>query len=160
MEKDQRDLLREFNAQRVRYLVIGGYAFSHYTEPRATKDLELFIDASAENAARVYASLARFGAPLSGVTPKDCKDPETVFQVGLPPSRIDILQAIEGIDFDAAWNDSVHGMTGDDIPVHYISVEDLIRNKLAMGRLRDLADVEALQNSQAANSKPPNPDGY
>ena len=158
MEKDQRDLLREFNAQRVRYLVIGGYAFSHYTEPRATKDLDLYIDASAENAARVYAALAHFGAPLAGVTAKDFQNPESIFQVGLPPSRIDILQAIEGIDFAAAWNASVPGATGDDIPVRYISVEDLIRNKLALGRRRDLADVEELQKSEAANSKPPNPD--
>ena len=104
----------------------------------------------------MYAALARFGAPLSGVTPKDFRaDPS--FR-SAPTSRIDILQAIEGIDFDAAWNASVPGATGDDIPVRYISVEDLIRNKLAMGRLRDLADVEELQESQAANSKPPNPD--
>ena len=92
------------------------------------------------------------------MTAKDFQDPKSIFQVGLPPSRIDILQAIEGIDFAAAWSASVNGMTGDDIPVRYISVEDLIRNKLALGRRRDLADVEELQKSEAANSKPPSPD--
>ena len=158
MEQDQRDLLREFNAHNVRYLVVGGYAFSHYTQPRATKDLDVFIENSAENAGRVFAALARFGAPLGGMCPKDFQDDGSVYQVGNAPSRIDILQTIEAIEFAEAWEASEDGMTGDGIPVRYISFDNLITNKLAVGRLRDLADVEDLRASRAAISKPIEPD--
>ena len=155
MEKDQRDLLREFNAQRVRYLVIGGYAFSHYTRPRATKGSST---SSSTPARRMQPASTPHWPTLALSGGRNCQGfSQSIFQVGLPPSRIDILQAIEGIDFAAAWSASVNGMTGDDIPVRYISVEDLIRNKLALGRRRDLADVEELQKSEAANSKPPSP---
>ena len=153
MEKDQRDLLREFNARGVRYLVVGGYAFSYYAEPRATKNLDVFVEDSAENAERVFAALAQFGAPLTGVSAKDFRDPDSVFQIGVPPSRIDILQTIEAIDFPAAWEASELGMIGDDIPVRYLSFDHLVRNKLAVGRLRDLADVEELREAKAARLK-------
>jgi hypothetical protein len=152
MEKDQRDLLREFNAHNVRFLIVGGYAFSFYTEPRATKDLDIFIDRSPENALRVFRALAKFGAPLADMSPKDFEGIDAFFQVGVAPSRIDILQTIEAVDFDAAWETSEPGMIGD-IPVRYISFDDLVKNKLAVGRLRDLADVEALQESKAAAQK-------
>ena len=152
MEKDQRELLYEFNVRNVRFLVVGGYAYSHYTEPRATKDLDLFIGATEENAAQVFAALAHFGAPLAGLSSKDFQDPNSFYQLGIAPNRIDILQHIDGVDFDSAWAMSEPGMVGDDIPVRYISFDDLIRNKLAVGRLRDLADVEDLRAAQAAKS--------
>src|SRR3984957_20999015 len=98
MEKDQRDLLRVFNERKVKYLVVGGYAVSHFTEPRVTKDLDIFIDTSDENVALVYAALATFGAPLAGMTPKDFQDPAYGFQIRQPPSRIDILQAADRIE--------------------------------------------------------------
>jgi len=151
MERDQRDLLREFNARGVRYLVVGGYAFSHYAEPRATKDLDIFVEDSAENADRVFAALAQFGAPLAGMSAEDFRDPDSVFQVGVPPSRIDILQTIEAVDFETAWVAGESGMIGDDLPVRYISFDHLITNKLAVGRLRDLADVEELREARAAS---------
>ena len=154
MLKDQRDLLLAFNAHNIRYLVIGGYAYSHYTEPRATKDLDVFVDPSPENAALVFESLAHFGAPLGGMTAKDFQDGESWFQIGVALSRIDIIQRIDAVDFDTAWKSSEPGMASDDIPVRYISVDDLIRNKLAVGRLRDLADVEDLRAAIAATSKP------
>jgi hypothetical protein len=153
MEKDQRDLLREFNAHNVRYLVVGGYAFSHYTQPRATKDLDVFIENSDANAALVFAALAKFGAPVADMSPSDFQDSGSVYQVGVPPSRIDILQTIEAIEFAEAWEASEEGTTGDGIPVRYISFDDLITNKLAVGRLRDLADVEDLRASRVAISK-------
>jgi hypothetical protein len=152
MEKDQRDLLREFNAHNVRFLIVGGYAFSFYTEPRATKDLDIFIDRSSENALRVFRALAKFGAPLAGMSSKDFEGVDALFQVGVAPSRIDILQTIEAVDFDAAWQTSEAGMIGD-IPVRYISFDDLVKNKLAVGRLRDLADVEELQEAKAAGQE-------
>jgi predicted nucleotidyltransferase len=153
MEKDQRDLLRVFNERKVRYLIVGGYAVSHYTEPRVTKDLDLFIDTSDENVANVYDALAAFGAPLAGMTPKDFQDPAWGYQIGQPPSRIDILQELDAVDFNSAWNAAEDAMIDNDILVRYISPADLIKNKLALGRHRDLADVEAIRESEAANSK-------
>jgi hypothetical protein len=158
MEKDQRDLLRVFNERKVKYLVVGGYAVSYFTEPRVTKDLDIFIDTSDENVAIAYAALAAFGAPLAGMTPKDFQDPAWGYQIGQPPSRIDILQELTAVDFDSAWNAGEDGLINGDIPVRYISANDLIKNKLALGRHRDLADVEAIRESEAANSKQPKTD--
>lgn len=133
MEKDQRELLSVFNDRNVRYLIVGGYASSHYAEPRATKDLDLFIDPSAENSRSVFAALAEYGAPLGGITPNDFQNVNSIYQIGQPSARIDILQHID------------------------ISVQDLIRNKLAVGRLRDLADVEDIRDALAATSHPTEP---
>jgi Nucleotidyl transferase of unknown function (DUF2204) len=155
MEKDQRDLLRVFNERKVKYLVVGGYAVSYFTEPRVTKDLDIFIDTSDENVAIVYDALRSFGAPLAGMSPKDFQDPAYGYQIGQPPSRIDILQELTAVNFESAWNAGEDGMIDSDIPVRYISVPDLIKNKLAIGRHRDLADVEAIRESENANSKQP-----
>jgi hypothetical protein len=150
MEKDQRDLLLAFNEQSVRYLIVGGYALVRYTEPRVTKDLDIFIEISEENARRVYAALAKFGAPVAQYTPADFQDPYSGFQFGVPPSQIDIILAISAVSFDEAWRDSIVGSTGDQIPVRYISLDHLIRNKLAAGRLQDLADADALVRARKA----------
>jgi hypothetical protein len=153
MEKDQRDLLRVFNERKVKYLVVGGYAVSYFTEPRVTKDLAIFIDTNDENVTIVYDALVAFGAPLAGITPKDFQDPAWGYQIGQPPSRIDILQELTAVDFESAWNVGEDGMINSDIPVRYISVPDLIKNKFALGRHRDLADVDAIRESEAANSR-------
>lgn len=84
MEKDQRDLLLELNARKVKFLIVGGYAFSHYAEPRATKELDIFIAGTDENAQLVFTALAAFGAPLEWMTAKDFQQPKTWFQIGLP----------------------------------------------------------------------------
>ncbi len=152
MEKDQRDLLLAFNAQSVRYLIVGAYAVGRYTEPRATKDLNVFIDTAADNADRVFVALARFGAPIQGLTAADFRDPYSGFQFGVPPSQIDIILAISGVSFAEAWEQRLAGRTGDGIEVGYISLEHLIRNKLAAGRLQDLADADALQRARVANA--------
>ena len=89
------------------------------------------------------------------MTPEDFQDPAWGYQIGQPPSRIDILQELDAVDFDSAWNAGEDGMIDDDIAVHYISPADLIKNKLALGRHRDLADVEAIRESEAANSRRP-----
>ncbi len=151
MEKDQRDLLLAFNEKSVRYLIVGGYALGRYTEPRVTKDLDVFVDTANDNAERVFAALASFGAPIQGYSPADFQDPYSGFQFGVPPSQIDILLAISALTFEEAWAYSVPGSTGDGIPVRYISRDHLIRNKLAAGRLQDLADADALVRAKAAN---------
>ncbi len=148
MNKDLKELLLAFNAHGVKYLVIGGYAVGVHAEPRATKDLDIFIRGGKENSQAVYAALAAFGAPLLGFSPADFNDERgSGFQIGQPPARIDILQRIDGIDFDEAWQGRVEGLVEGEIPAHVISREHLIRNKLATGRLRDMADVEVLRDA-------------
>jgi hypothetical protein len=130
------------NAHDVEYLLVGGYAVGVYTEPRATKDLDVFVRSNSENSPKVFRALAEYGAPLAGMTPDDFNNrPTMVFQIGTPPLRIDILQRIAGVDFDEAWDARVEGSL-DGIPTHVISKEHLIRNKLAVGRKQDLLDVE------------------
>lgn len=148
IDQDLKELLLALNAHAVEYLVVGGYAVGAHSEPRATKDLDIFIRADKENSVAVYRALAAFGAPLQGLTPDAFKDdPTAVFQIGVPPSRIDILQSIDGVTFDEAWKSRIDGIVGGDIPTHFISKEHLIQNKLASGRAQDLADVEAIRKA-------------
>lgn len=130
MTKDLKELLRAFNANAVKYLISGGHAFGVHAQPRATKDLDLFISSDQENAKGVFRALAQFGAPLDGMTPADFADGST-FQIGQPPDRIDVLQRIDGVTFDEAWPNRIEGPIDGDTPANVISVEDLIRNKLA-----------------------------
>lgn len=144
MNEDFLDLLRAFCAADVRFLVVGAYAVSVHAEPRTTGDLDLWVEPSAENAARAYEALRRFGAPLHDLTGEDLARPDTVFQIGLPPRRIDVLTSITGVDFAGAWPERVH-VTYGDVPVAVLGIEALIKNKLALGRPKDLLDVEALR---------------
>jgi hypothetical protein len=148
LTKDLKDILRAFNANAVKYLIVGGHAFGVHAEPRTTKDLDLFVRADPENAQAVFRALTQFGAPIAGMSPKDFAD-GTLFQMGIPPERIDILQKIDGVTFDEAWANRIEG-TVDDIPACIISRKDMIRNKLASGRLQDLADVEKLRAAERA----------
>jgi len=148
MLEDQRDVLAALNSHGVKYLVVGGHAVSLHAEPRGTKDLDVFIKADEENSKAVFAALAEYGAPLSGISPADFNDkPTTIFQMGVPPGRVDILQGIAGVAFDEAWKTRVETLLDGNTPAHVISREHLIRNKLAVGRFQDLADVEKLREA-------------
>jgi len=147
MTKDMKDLLRVLNEHAVKYLVIGGYAYGVHLEPRATKDLDLFIRSDEENSKAMFAALADFGAPLAGMSPADFRD-GTVFQMGQPPGRVDILQRIDGLTFDEAWENRIVGLIDDEVPTAVISRDDFIRNKLASGREQDLLDVKRLRAAQ------------
>ena len=150
--KDLKELLRAFNEQKVKYLVVGGYAFGVYAEPRATKDLDLFIQADEENSKAVFRALAEYGAPLAGFSPSDFRD-GTSFQIGQPPARIDLLQSIDGVAFEDAWEHRIEGLIDAETSTIVISKEDLIKNKLATGRERDLLDVKELQAAAAGVPK-------
>ena len=146
VNSDFTDLLRLFNANSVRYLVIGGYAVVQYAEPRFTKDLDLWISTDASNAAAVYEALREFGAPLSGLTEADFAEEGYFYQMGVPPVRVDILMGIPGLQFGEAWERSVE-IDFDGLPVSFISRQDLIASKLASGRLQDLLDADLLSQS-------------
>jgi uncharacterized nucleotidyltransferase DUF6036 len=144
MPDDLKELLRAFNDQAVKYLIVGGYAFGVHAEPRATKELDIFIPTDAENSKAVFRALAQYGAPLSNLTPADFMD-GTTFQIGQPASRIDILQHIDGVTFDEAWKNRIEGLVEGKIRAAVISRDDLIRNKLATGREEDMLDVKKLR---------------
>jgi len=147
LDPDLRDILSALNAHEVKYLLVGGYAVGVYSEPRATKDLDIFIQSDPENGEAVFRALAEYGAPLEGMTAADfCNKPDSVFQIGVPPVRIDILQSISGVTFDQAWENRITAFI-DEIPTNVISRDDLIRNKLAAGRRRDLLDVEDIREA-------------
>jgi predicted nucleotidyltransferase len=147
MSKDVKELLRALNAHSVKYLVIGGYAYGVHLEPRATKDMDLFIGTDEENSNAIFRALAEFGAPLAGMSPKDFTD-GTAFQLGQPPERVDIMQRIDGITFDEAWEHRIEGNIDGDVPTAVISKEDFIRNKLASGREQDLLDVKTIRAAE------------
>ena len=154
MPEDLKEFLRAFNEHGVKYLIVGGYAFGAHAEPRATKDLDVFIATDEANSNAVYRALAAYGAPLDGFTPLDFRD-DSGFQIGQPPARIDILQNISGIDFDEAWENRIEGLIDGEVLAPVISKKDLIRNKLKAGRGQDLLDVKALLS--ASEDKDPDP---
>ena len=148
MNKDFREILSALNVQGAKYLIVGGYAMSAYSEPRTTKDLDIWIKTDAENSVAVYRALIAYGAPLGGISAEDFNSrAQTGFQIGVAPVRIDILHQIDGVSFDEAWKNRVEALTEDGIPVYVISREDLIRNKLESARPRDLLDVEAIREA-------------
>lgn len=112
MNQDYGDLFRIFNARRVRYLVVGAYAVIFHAEPRYTKDLDLWVEPTVENADRVWQALVEFGAPLEGVSLEDFSNPELIYQVGVEPNRIDIMMAVPGLEFTAAWSRRVTSSYG------------------------------------------------
>ena len=151
MDKDLKEFLSALNAHDVKYLIVGGYAVGVYAEPRATKDLDIWIDVDKENSEAVYRALASFGAPLAGLSSLDFRDdPESIFQIGLPPLRIDILQHIPGVTFESAWDTRVESVIDGELSVNVISLEKLIENKLAVGRPRDLLDVSDMREASAS----------
>ena len=143
-------LLAVFNAANVDYLLIGGRAVSFHDQPRYTKDFDLWIRPTPENARRAFAALVEFGAPLDGVTADDLIDPESYYAMGIPPNRIDILNTIEGITFEEAWPRRVKAPHGE-AWMWVIGIDDLITNKRAVGRPTDLADVEKLERRRRSN---------
>lgn len=116
-------------------------------------DLDVLIDTAPENAQAVFAALAEFGAPLKGFAPADFEDPDSIFQIGLPPIRIDMIKRISGLDCETVWASSVPWLIDKEVPARYISKEHFIENKLAVGRLKDLADVAAVRQAQSARKK-------
>lgn len=148
VNSDFSDLLRLFNSNKVRYLVIGGYAFIQYAEPRYTKDLDLWISTDTTNAAAVYKSLKDFGAPLVDMSEDDFAEDGYFYQMGIPPVRVDILMGIPGIEFEEAWNRRME-VDFDGLSVTFISKIDLIAAKHASDRPQDLLDADILSQSDS-----------
>jgi len=146
--EDFRDLLVELLRADARFLIVGAHALGVHGVPRATVDLDVWIDPAPENARRIWVALAAFGAPLETlqVREADFTRPEMVVQFGLPPYRIDILTGVSGVSFEEAWNERIEDQY-EGVRVPFIGRAALIRNKRASGRMKDLADLESLGES-------------
>lgn len=147
MNSDFKDLLRIFAEEGVEYLIVGAYAVIHYTQPRYTKDIDLWIRPSVENAVRVARAFNRFGLPLIEVTQKDFESEGLQYVVGVSPCQLDFLTSLPGTpSFGEAWEQRSTG-DADGIPVHFLGKTDLITAKQTAGRLQDLADIEELHRA-------------
>jgi hypothetical protein len=147
VNSDFGELLRLFRFHQVRYLVVGAYAVIQYAEPRYTKDLDLWVEASSENARRVHKALGEFGAPVADYTPADFARPGMVHQIGVPPARVDILTSLPGVTFAKAWARRRRRRLGGEV-LFIISLSDLIKNKKKAGRLQDKLDVISLEKAR------------
>jgi predicted nucleotidyltransferase len=146
VNSDFSDLLQIFNANHVKYMVIGGYAVVQYAEPRFTKDLDVWISTETSNAEAVFKSLREFGAPLEEMSVKDFAEDGFFFQMGIAPIRVDILMGIPGCKFDECWQRR-NEVDFDGLPVYFISKQDLIAAKRASGRQQDLMDADSLEKA-------------
>jgi hypothetical protein len=145
MNPDFVDLLRALLVAEVRFLIVGAYAVGVHGRPRATKDLDIWVEPTSENAPKIFAALLDFGAPLDGVSPEDFSTPGVVLQIGVEPIRADILTEVSGLRFDEAWAERIEATFAESLRCPVIGLEGLIRNKRASARPQDLADVDALE---------------
>jgi hypothetical protein len=141
---DFRDLFSALSDAGARFIVVGAHAVMYYTVPRYTKDLDVWVEPTEENARRVHAALMAFGAPMADLTVDDLAVPGTIFQVGVEPNRVDVLTSIEGVEFSEAWGRRVHS-TYEGVPTAILGISDLLTNKQAVNRDQDRIDVANLR---------------
>jgi len=153
LSEDYSDMLRAFSEEKVKYLLVGAHAVAAHGIPRATGDMDFWVASTRENAIAVYRALAKYGTPIDQITPQDFEIEEMVFQIGVPPYRIDIITSVTGLEFESAYNAATQvAYAGFDVRVP--SLDDLIINKKATGRLKDLVDVEALEQLVSRDKLP------
>lgn len=143
IQQDFRELLALFNEREVSYAIVGGYALAYHGAPRYTGDIDLLVAPDPDNAQRVVDALAEFGFGSLGLTAEDFSIMDRVIQLGYPPVRVDIITSITGVSWDEVAVGRVKGQYGD-IQVYYLGLNQLLTNKRATGRKKDLADLEAL----------------
>ncbi len=143
VQSDFKELLALFNAHKVDYIIVGGYALAFHGAPRFTGDIDIFIKPEPENARHILAALCEFGFKSSGLTTADFANADKVVQLGVSPVRVDIITSLTGVSWGKAAAGMVSGTYGD-VPVSYIGRQQFVANKRAVGRKKDLADLEAL----------------
>lgn len=144
LNEDYKDMLRALSDENVKFILVGAYAMAAHGYPRATMDIDIWIMPSPQNAEAVVRALRRFGAPLHNLTKEDLQRDGTIFQIGVAPRRIDIITTVSGLNFEDAYRGSMSILI-EGIEVHIPSIEDMILNKRASGRTKDLADAEILE---------------
>ena len=149
LNEDYRDMLHALSDEKVRFLLVGAYALAAHGYPRATMDIDIWVMPSPQNADAVLKALRRFGATLLNLTLEDLQEEGTVFQIGVAPRRIDIITSASGLQFEEAYARSL-SVTIEGIEVRILSIDDIIRNKRASGRTKDLADAEILESAKSS----------
>lgn len=144
LNEDYKDILQIFIKNHVKFLVVGAYAMGAYGYPRATGDIDLFIERTKKNSDMIYSSLLEFGASLTGVAPETFTEENIIFQIGVAPRRIYIINKIDGVSFSEAYQDKVE-IEVENIIIPFISKKLLIKNKLSTGRKKDFLDAEELE---------------
>jgi predicted nucleotidyltransferase len=152
LNEDYKDMLRALSDEKVEFLLIGAYAMAAHGYPRATMDIDIWVMPSSRNADAVFRALISFGAPLDNLTREDLQKEDIIFQIGVAPRRIDIITSATGLTFEEAYKRSL-SVNLDGIEVHIPSIDDLIHNKKATGRTKDLADAEALESLKLSDEK-------
>jgi len=148
IQQDFNDLLTLFNEKKVEYIIVGAYALAFHGAPRYTGDIDLLINRTPDNASNILACLEEFGFGNLGLTKDDFTQSENVIQLGMPPVRIDILTSISGVSWGEVEAEKVEGTFGE-LDVYYIGKSSYVENKKATGRLKDLADIEAIEGDEA-----------
>lgn len=143
VQKDFREFFMLLNAHEVKFMIVGGYALAYHGAPRFTGDIDVFIQSDHENAKRMMNALTDFGFSSPDLSVDDFQDPDKIIQLGYPPVRIDIITSLSGVGWEEADDSKEAGMYGD-VPVSYIGKKQYIMNKRVSGRMKDLADIEAL----------------
>jgi predicted nucleotidyltransferase len=144
LAKDFEDFVRLLNQHKVEYMVVGGYALAFHGKPRHTGDLDIWINISEKNASRMLRVLKGFGMSPMGFKKEDFLKPGYITQIGYPPLRIDILNSIDGVEFNEAVKHMNRIEIETDLPLNYIGLNDFIKNKKATGRKQDLADIQEI----------------
>lgn len=142
-QKDFKELLELFNEHKIEYMIVGAYALAYHGAPRFTGDIDIFVEPSPENAKKILLALSDFGFGSLNLKNEDFQNPNSVVQLGVPPVRIDIITSLTGVTWDEADQGKVVGLYGD-ISVYFLGKKQFIANKRAIGRKKDLADIEAL----------------
>ena len=142
-QKDFKELLELFNEHKIEYMIVGAYALAYHGAPRFTGDIDIFVEPSPENAKKILLALSDFGFGSLNLKNEDFQNPNSVVQLGVPPVRIDIITSLTGVTWDEADQGKVVGLYGD-ISVYFLGKKQFIANKRAIGRKKDLADLEAL----------------
>lgn len=145
VEKDFEEFIKLLNYQKVKYLVVGAYALIYYTYPRNTGDINFFIETSSENAKKILKVIKDFGFESVELEEKDLTKPDSIIQFGFSPNRIDLITGISGVTFSEAYKNKVKARLGSE-DVYLISPDDLLKNKKAANRTKDIADAELLMN--------------
>jgi hypothetical protein len=152
VEKDYADFLKLLGAKKVKYLIVGGFAYSFHAEPRYTKDIDLLVEATEKNGAKIVAAITEFWGMKPEVKPADFLRGDMIVQLGFEPVRIDLITSCAGIEFRSAWKNKIRAKYGE-IDVFFISLEDLIKNKRAVGRDRDILDARYLERVKNAKRR-------
>ncbi len=143
VQNDFKELLELFNEHKVEYMIVGSYALAYHGVPRFTGDIDIFVHSTPENAQKILSALTDFGFGSLNLTIDDFQNPDSVVQLGVPPIRIDIITSITGVSWEEADNGKEKGMYAD-LPVYFLGRKQYIDNKRAIGRKKDLADLESL----------------